>query len=845
MVNDNRNLPVHTIINASPHIIILKDPESRWLEASEKTMQIFGLDKEWVIGKTDIELGEMYPHYKEAVSYFFDSDQRAWQAKKQIQAVETVAVDGIDRMFDVVKIPIYDSEGMPESLVVMGRDITEILESEQMYQSFFTDHPDGVYSLDKEGHILDLNKESEKISGYNKKELIGKDFRMVIAPEVLEEVNRRFEEVLQGLPQWYESKIRSKDGKTLDVQITTLPAKLKGKIIGIHGMLKDVTEKNQLEQLRNEQTVILSKIAAGESLEEIMGYLTGAVEKITRVICSVMFYEKEHHWLRFAYGPNLPKAFAKTIDYFPVGPNFASCGHASHTKKLTVAADIEANPSWKPWSKEAVSYGLRACWSMPILSADGTLLGTFGVYSGEAREPQAIEVDMLTTFSYLSGLAIERSRHEEKIQFLANHDTLTNLPNLRYFKEVFSTVREQTDELAVMFMDLDQFKSLNDTFGHNFGDILLQEIAKRIEKTIGETNMVARMGGDEFILLIRMITNAHQAKEMAEQILKATEQPLMIEGQEFQVSASIGISLFGRHGTTIGQLMKNADVAMYNAKGTGGNACKVYETTMDDKAYELYMLRGEFRKALEQQQFELHYQPKISLNTGRITGMEALARWRHPEKGNISPGVFIPLAEESGFIQELGNWVIQTACRQVKEWRKTAGDDIKVAVNVSVKQFIKQDVAAFVKATLEEMELPPDCLEIEITESVLSSHESVIQQAVNNLQKLGIKVLIDDFGTGYASMTYLKQFRADAIKIDQSFIRHLPNNQDDAAIVSALITLAQALDICIVAEGVETKAQLDFLREKKCCEVQGYYFSKPLPAAQMSKLLNQQFSFEQ
>lgn len=844
MINYNRNLPVHTIINASPHIIVLKDTESRWLEASEKTMEIFGLDKARVIGKTDKELGDMYPHYKECVSYFFESDMRAWQTKERIQTVETVAVDGTERMYEVVKIPIYDADGVPESLVVMGRDITDMLESEQMYQSFFTDHPDGVYSLDKEGRILDLNKESEKISGYSKEELIGKDFRKVIAPEVLEEVSSRFMEVLQGIPQWYESKLVSKDGRILDVQITTLPAKLKGNIIGIHGMLKDVTEKNQLEQLRNEQTAILSKIAVGDSLEEIMNYIIAAVEKISYGICSVMFYEKEHNWLRFGYGPNLPEAFIKTIDKFPVGPNFASCGHASYTKKLAVVSDIETDPSWKSWSKEAVAYGFRSCWSMPILSTNNALIGTFAVYYYQSRVPQAIEIDMLTAFSYLSGLAIERSRHEEEIQFLANHDALTNLPNLRYFKEVFSDLLTRTEKIAVMFMDLDQFKALNDTFGHNFGDILLQELAKRIEKMIGKANIVARMGGDEFILLIRDMADKQQAKEMAEQILKATEQPLMIEGQEFQVTASIGISLFGQHGTTIGQLMKNADVAMYNAKGTGGNACKVYETTMDDKAYELYVLRGEFRKALEQQHFELHYQPKISLNTGRITGMEALARWRHPEKGNISPGVFIPLAEESGFIQELGNWVIRTACEQVKEWREIEGDGIKIAVNVSVKQIIKQDVAAFVQATLDEMGLPPDCLEIEITESVLSSHESVIQEAVKNLQNLGVKVLIDDFGTGYASLTYLKQFRADAIKIDQSFIRHLPHNQDDAAIVSALITLAQALDICIVAEGVETKEQVDFLKEKKCCEVQGYYFSKPLPAEQMEQLLKEQFTFE-
>ncbi|WKA59201.1 EAL domain-containing protein [Planococcus shenhongbingii] len=844
MGSHKRNLPIQTIINASHEIIVLKDSESRWMEVSAGTLEVFGIDRDEIIGKTDKEIEGIYPYFKEHLSRFFESDRRSWQSGTQIQTAETITIDGIERIYDVVKIPIYNSEGSPDALVVMGRDVTGILEHEQMYRSLFRDHPDGIYSLDKEDNILDVNKESEIISGYSREELIGMNFRSVLAPESLDEAGRHFEKVLQGTSQWYESKLRCKDGKTRDVQITTLPTKLNGKIIGIHGMVKDVTEKNQLEQLKNEQTVILAKIAVGDPLEEIMRYIIETVEKISKGICSVMFYEKEHNWLRFVYGPKLPEQFIKVIDKFPVGKHLASCGHASYTKKVAIVTDIEKAASWSPWRQETLRHGFRACWSMPILSTNDALLGTFGVYYPEVRQPLEIEIDMLRTFSYLSGLAIERSRHEEEIQFLAKHDALTNLPNLRYFKEVFSDKIRQTEDLAVMFIDLDQFKSLNDTFGHIFGDMLLQEIAKRIEKVIGKENFIARMGGDEFILLLQEVTDEQKMRLVADQILKETEKPLMIEGQEFHVTASIGVSLFGKHGKTIGELMKNADVAMYKAKETGGNAGKVYEATMDDKAYELYMLRGEFRKALELQQFELHYQPKINLKKKRITGMEALVRWNHPEKGSISPATFIPLAEESGFILELGAWVLRNACRQVKEWREAEGPDIRVAVNVSVKQFIKQDVAALVQLILQELELPPDCLEIEITESVLSSHESVIQEAVESLQKLGVKVSIDDFGTGYASLTYLKQFRADAIKIDQSFIRHLPQNQDDAAIVSAVITLAKALDICIVAEGVETKEQVDFLVEKECTEVQGYYFSKPLQADKMHELLKQQFASE-
>ncbi|WP_134683641.1 sensor domain-containing protein [Brevibacillus migulae] len=836
---ERQNVHFQTILNASPDIIVLKDAQGRWVEANKRTLEIFQIDEEVYRGKTELQLGEIYPHFEIYVPYFIESDRLAWVTGDQIQAEEYVIIDGEEHVFNVVKVPIYDSNGEPDALVVIGRDITEIRKSEQIYKSIFSDHPEGVYSLDKEGNFLDINKEAQRISGYSREELLQTDFQKLIAPDKLPAVLERFEQVLKGQRKAQITQLVRKDGQVRDIQLTTIPATLNGKVIGIHGVAQDVTETKRLEVLREKETFILAKIASGDTLEEVINHIIEIVEKLSQGVCSIMFYEKEQNWLRFGYGPGLNPEFVEKIDKFPVGPDLASCGHAAYVKELTIVSDIETNPAWAEWSEIALRHGMRSCWSVPVLSASGSLLGTFAVYYHDSREPDDIEISMLRVFAYVTGLAMDRTQHIQEIQYLANHDVLTNLPNLRYLKELFEQWIQETNELAVMFLDLDHFKTLNDTFGHDFGDILIQEIAGRIQKTIGEANVVARMGGDEFVILIRNVTDRQMVREVAEHILTSIEKPIFIMDRDFHVTASIGISMYGEHGSTIEALMKNADVAMYSVKDAGGNGSRIYDPAMNEKAYELYMLQGEFRKALEQEQFQLYYQPKYDIRTGAITGLEALVRWIHPEKGVISPATFIPLAEESGFIIELGAWVLRRACQQVKEWKDESNIEMRVAVNVSVKQFIKQDIAAYVKATLDELKLDPGCLELEITESVLSRHEFLIQETVGELQRIGVKVSIDDFGTGYASLTYLKQFRANTIKIDRSFIQLLPQNEEDSAIVTAIITLANQLNMSVIAEGVETKEQLDFLRSKGCNEVQGYYFSPPLPVEKMYHMLKE------
>jgi diguanylate cyclase (GGDEF)-like protein/PAS domain S-box-containing protein len=840
VLNSEFNEHFQTIINSSPDIIVLKDVKSRWILTNKVTREIFNIGDIVYKGKDDLELGKIYPGFAQYAANFIKSDSLAWELGYQIEAKEIVNINGQERIFNVVKTPIYDNEGNRNALLVIGRDITELLKSQQRYKSLYFEHPYGVYSLDKEGRFLEVNQQALELTGYSKDELIGLHFDSIIAPEGLPEVLEGFSRVLQGEPQGQETQLIRRNGEIRYIQFMTIPAELNGEIIGIQGIAHDITSRKRLEVLREHQSIILEKIAKGDPITEIQEFIINTVEKLLKGVGSLMFFEKEHDRLRVGYAPHLANEFIEIIDFFPFSLKDAFYDHSTYTKDTFIFMNMETDPAWSRWRTDVIKHNLRSCWSVPIISTKGSLLGILIIYLREIRKPTEFEIDILKTFGYLTGLAIERNKHEEEIQFLADHDVLTDLPNLRYLKEIFPKIVEQSTDLAVMVMDLDKFKSVNDIFGHNYGDILLKKITERMKKAIGEPHIVARMGGDEFVFLVQNISNRQMVYSLANQILQAIEKPVWIDDREFYVTGSIGISLYGEHGETIEQLMRNADVAMYHIKDMGGNSKRIYETQMNDKAYDFFILKGDFRKAVEQNQFNLHYQPKVDVKTGAITGVEALVRWEHPERGQISPNMFIPLAEESDFILELGSWVIDRACKQLKEWKKE-GLDISIAVNVSVKQLIKQNIPALVKAKLEELALPPSSLEIEITESILSTHESLIRESVNKLQQIGVKVSIDDFGTGYASLTYLKQFKTNTIKIDRSFIRFLPENRDDAAIVSAVLTLAKELELNVIAEGVETKEQLDFLIGKGCREVQGYLFSKPLPSEEVLNLLKKRF----
>lgn len=437
----------------------------------------------------------------------------------------------------------------------------------------------------------------------------------------------------------------------------------------------------------------------------------------------------------------------------------------------------------------------------------------------------------------------ERKQAEKQLQHLAHYDGVTGLPNRTLFFErlnqVLSRARWHKRLVAVLFLDLDRFKVINDTFGHTTGDLLLKAVAKRLTDTVREGDIIARFGGDEFAITLVDIAKEHDIPDVVKKIIDAMAKPFIHEGREFFITASIGISIYPDDGGEVEVLLQKADIAMYSAKEEGKNTYRIYSPSMNAMALERLRMETQLRRALEQDEFMLYYQPKVDLSTGHIIGIEALLRWLHPERGLIFPKEFVTILEETGLIIPVGEWVFRTACRQTRTWQKEGFLPLRVAVNLSMRQFNQQNLAMIVRRALNESGLEPGYLEIELTENLLMSNVKESMAAIHELTGMGVQFAVDDFGTGYSSLSYLKRFPLRSLKIDRSFIQDVTVHPDDAAIVKAIISMAHSLNLKVVAEGVETKEQLAFLIKFHCDEFQGYYFSPPLTAEDFAELLRE------
>jgi diguanylate cyclase (GGDEF)-like protein len=435
----------------------------------------------------------------------------------------------------------------------------------------------------------------------------------------------------------------------------------------------------------------------------------------------------------------------------------------------------------------------------------------------------------------------QRKQAEEIIRYQAVYDQLTGLPNRILFNERLLASLKQAKQtqkmLAVMFLDLDRFKKINDTLGHAAGDRLLEGFAGRISDTLRSTDTVARWGGDEFTILLPDINCLEDAVKTAQRIIDNLKPAFKLEGQPFHVSSSIGIALYPDDGEDAETLVKNADAALYRAKEMGRNNYQLYTSTINPQGSHLLTIEHRLHEALEQGEFEVFYQPKVNITTWKIQGMEALLRWQHPQLGLVTPATFIPIAEENGLIVAIGEWVLHTACTQNKAWQDALQPDLRVAVNVSARQFQQFNLLEMVANCLEKSGLAPKYLELEITETTAMQDVDYTTKVLRELQNMGVQIALDDFGTGYCSLNYLKKFPLNILKIDKSFVSGLTTDPCERAIAKAVATLGRDLNLSVVAEGVETKEQLECLRELHCQEIQGYYFSPALSAGEASKLL--------
>jgi diguanylate cyclase (GGDEF)-like protein len=523
-------------------------------------------------------------------------------------------------------------------------------------------------------------------------------------------------------------------------------------------------------------------------------------------------------------------------------------GTAFRTKAPCIMNDFLANEQTSHWHTLAREGGTLSGAGFPLLKKDGESVGVLLFLADEQHVFSDDLVELLAKLAENVSFAVEnfdradeKTKADERIEYLASHDSLTGLPNREMFNELLRHAIEAAGryrrQCAVLFIDLDRFKIINDSLGHDAGDLLLVEIANRLRHTLRSSDVVARLGGDEFVVILEEAAETDDIERIARNLLFVLSQPLQLSGHECNITASIGIATYPSDGNDVQTLTKNADMAMYLAKEDGKNGFRFFTREIKAQSIERLTMETALRRALERNQFALHYQPKVDMMTGQITGVEALLRWTHPELGMLPPMQFIPLAEETGLIVPIGRWVLKEACAQNMAWQRRGLRPVSMAVNLSPRQFADANLLQDIDEALAASGMSPVLLQLEVTESMVMRNVSRAVKLLDAIQSRGIRLAIDDFGTGYSSMSLMKQFPIDTIKIDRSFVRDLPDDSEDKAIAQAIISMGKALGMTVIAEGVETAAQEAFLRDHACDEMQGYLFSRPLPPQQLADLL--------
>lgn len=707
--------------------------------------------------------------------------------------------------------------------------------------------PDYLWVKDRESRFIVANKALAADWGMsNPADMVGLSDADYHAPELANVFRERELDIIRSeIPMIdREEFVVNAAGEGKWLSSTKMPLRnAANAIFGIVGIARDITERKRAEALRDGQAKVLEMIAISAPLSEVLGHLVLLIEaQLSGIIGSILLLDEEGTCLHNNAAPNLAIEYVAAIDGVRIGPDVGSCGTAAYRREPVVVSDIQADPLWKDYRGFAARFGYRSCWSSPVLSCEGAVLGTFAMYSMTVREPTADETQLVDMATRIAGIAIERKQAEDRIQYMASHDVLTGLANRAVLNErlvqAIAHAKRNDRGVSVVFLDLDNFKTVNDSLGHNVGDELLKCVAARMRECVSASDTVIRLGGDEFVILLTDQAKApYKNSEALQHIIASVAVPMDIQGHRLGVTCSMGIANYPGDGDTSEALLANADAAMYKAKEAGRDNFQFYSPELNTLVNRKFLLQQELREALGREELILHYQPQVDLRTGKIFAVEALLRWNHPTLGNLSPVQFIPLAEETGLIIPIGHWVIQEACRQNKAWQDAGLPPINVCVNVSARQFREKMLVGSVIDALRTSGMDARFLELELTESLVMHNVDQAIATMNAIQALGVQLSIDDFGTGYSSLSALKNFPVARLKIDKSFVAELASNENDKAVASAIISLGQKLNLRVIAEGVETSEQVEFLRENNCDEIQGYHFSKPVPAAELEKLL--------
>jgi diguanylate cyclase (GGDEF)-like protein/PAS domain S-box-containing protein len=669
-------------------------------------------------------------------------------------------------------------------------------ESEQRYRSLFTHHPDAVFSLDEQGRFATANATCATISGYAVDEIVGSHFNCFIYDEDVDSVNQRYQSVMQGSIIRYELVIRDRAGEPHIMDLINLPIVIDGEIQGLYGIAQEVTDKRQQE----------SRLRTLE--RSVEASVNGVV-------------------IADAMQPGLPIVYANQAFTQMTGYEQAEI----LGRNCRFLQGEETDPEVVEKIRQRLSEQRDVHVTLRNYRKDGSLFWN-DLYIAPVRNPDG----QLTHFV---GVQHDISKHkafEARLAYHATHDDLTQLPNRSLFEETlsdaFTKAQAQYQRVAVLFVDLDDFKPINDNLGHAVGDRVLEEVAQRLLGAVDEQHLVARLGGDEFVILHPRVQDEVDVVEVAERLLAALSRPYYIEEHELYLTASVGIAISEEALLEPQMLIQQADMAMYKAKQRGRNAYQWFSAAFNDTASERLVLRNELQEAIENQAFELYYQPLLDRN-GQLVGVEALLRWPHPTKGFISPARFIPLAEATGQIMPISEWVLNRACDDMQALAQQGLGEVSVAVNVSPLQFQRSNFLATLHQTLADTGLPPKQLALEITEGILMENTEVAIDTLRALRNMDVRVSIDDFGTGFSSLNYLKHLPVNTVKIDRSFIHELHQSEADSAIVKGIISMAHHLGLNVVAEGVETSEQHHQLLDYHCDAFQGFGLARPMPLASL------------
>ncbi|MFQ3219201.1 MAG: diguanylate cyclase (GGDEF)-like protein [Paraglaciecola sp.] len=609
-------------------------------------------------------------------------------------------------------------------------------------------------------------------------------------------------------------------------------------------LLKSQQQLQKNEKISRIRNTILELIVNSSTISPILNTIVKSVElEYKGNQCSILLLDSSKKCITMGAAPSLPSFYNEAIEGLEIGIGQGSCGTAMFTGERVVAQDIITHPYWVEFKELATKAHLRSCWSQPIKSSDGEVLGSFAIYKRKPAIPSVNEIKLIEQFAHLASIAIERQKSSDLIWRQANFDTLTDLPNRNimgeHLRHAISVAHRDNTQLALMFLDLDNFKDINDTLGHSVGDDLLVECARRIEKSLRKNDIVARLGGDEFVIIITNIHDFSGIEHTVQKILKILATPYLLQNEVVHSSASIGITTYPADGREVSILLRNADQAMYAAKSIGKNNYHYYTQSMRQAAIKRMRLINDLRFALDNEQFFMLYQPIVDLQTGAIYKAEALLRWQHPTRGLIGPSEFIPLAEETGLIIDISNWVLNQVCNKVKLWRNQFCPNLQISINTSPIHYSDKErcITQWLDVLLTS-QTPPDAILLEITESLLMNSTEHVSDKLFKFSQAGVDIALDDFGTGFSSISYLKKYPTDYLKIDQSFVHSMTQVNNDKVLCEAIIVMAKKLGIKVIAEGVETPEQQKILEDMGCDFAQGYLFSYPLTAEQFTAQLD-------